>query len=100
MKTATALLSLTLTMNVFAASLQDATLVTSILPYGSTAISSTGIPKLQAAIILNDAQEVMQSGQVSTFLAQKIKDAQILDESLSESEALEVVIAEAKAILN
>jgi hypothetical protein len=99
MKIFIALLSVFVTANSFGASLNDASAVTTILPYATSATTVT-LPKLQAAIVLNDAQEAMQSGKVSTFLAQKIKDVQTSNSTMSESDALEIVIADAQEILN
>lgn len=99
MKILIAIISIFATANSFAASLNDSSAVTTVLPYATSATTVT-LPKLQAAIVLNDAQEAMQSGKISTFLAQKIKDIQSSNSTMSESDALEVVIADAQEILN
>ncbi len=99
MKFTIAMLSLVISANVFAYSITDSTVLTSASPLLSSATTSGGLEKAQANIVLNDAQELMQSGKVSAFLAQKIKDAQEINTGASEAEALEMLINEAEAIL-
>ncbi len=99
MKTMTALLSLVISANVFAYSVTDLYLVTSLSPLLSSAATSGGFQKAQAAIVLNDAQEFMQTGKLSAFLSQKIAYAQEINEGASESEALDMLINEAQSIL-
>ena len=100
MKSTIALIALALSANVFAYSVTDSTVLTSASPFLSSVTTSGGFEKAQANIILNDAQEYMQSGRVSAFLAQKISEAQSANEGASEVEALEILINNAEAILN
>jgi hypothetical protein len=96
MKIALILLSfVTITANLFAASFIQPSDGTS----ASSANISGGMGKLQAAIILNDAQQLIQTGKVSILLAQKIKDVQATNTEISESEALEIVVVRAEEIL-
>lgn len=99
MKFTIAMLSLVISANVFAYSITDSTVLTSASPLLSSATTSGGLEKAQANIVLNDAQELMQSGRMSAFLSQKIKDAQEINTGASEAEALEMLINEAEAIL-
>lgn len=99
MKMTIAILSLVVSANVFAYSLADSTALTTALPLVSSLASSGGLQKAEAAGILNDAQEYMQSGRVSAFLAQKITETQALHAGASEVEALDMLINDAEAIL-
>lgn len=56
--------------------------------------------KLEAKIILNDAQEFYHNGQVSAFLASKINLAQDLYPELSTNEAVDQLVESANIILN
>jgi hypothetical protein len=99
MKSTIALIALALSANVFAYSVTDSTVLTSASPLLSSATTSGGYQKAQANIVLNDAQEFMQSGRLSAFLSQKIAEAQAINEGASESDALEMLINEAESIL-
>ena len=100
MKTTIALLSLVISANVFAYSVADSSVLTSAAPMLSSATSSgSGTQKL-AALILNDAQELIQYGKMSSFLNQKIKEIQATHTDASQSEALDLLINQAEAALN
>ncbi|MBC7713416.1 MAG: hypothetical protein H7177_08755 [Rhizobacter sp.] len=45
----------------------------------------------EAAQVIEDTQNYQQSGQLSAFLSQKIKDIQSLDSSVSDEEALDAL---------
>lgn len=99
MKTTIAMLSLVLSANVFAYSITDSSVLTSASPLLSSATTSGGYQKAQANLVMNDAQEFMQSGRLSAFLSQKIAEAQAINEGASEADALEMLINEAESIL-
>lgn len=99
MKTSVALLTLVLSANVFAYSLRDSTVLTTAAPILSSASSSGTLPDKQAAMVLNDSQEFFQSGKLSVFLSQKIKETQAIDAEVSQEEALDLLINEAELIL-
>ena len=100
MKSVITILSLVVSANVFAYSLTDSTVILSASPLLTSAATSTrGYAKRQAAVIINDAQELIQSGRASAFLSQKIKEAQEVNDGASESDALEMLVNEAEAIL-
>lgn len=46
-----------------------------------------------AAQILNDSQEYLQSGNMTAYLKQSIKNVQSLDASISDTEALDALIS-------
>lgn len=98
MKKLIALTVLTLSVNTFAASFVGTTL----LPTESLALTtaaSSGNPQKQAALIINDTQEYMQSGVMTPFLSQKIKDIQAQDSSVSDQEALDALVSVSEQIL-
>jgi hypothetical protein len=99
MKTTIALLSLVISANVFAYSLGDSSVLTSASPMLSSATTSGTIPEKLAAKLLNDAQDLIQNGKMSAFLNQKIKEVQTLHADTSESDALDLLIAQAELIL-
>ena len=100
MKKTITILSLIFSANTYAYSLGDSTVITAATPFLSSATTSGPLPEKQAAIILNDTQEFFQSGKLSSFLAQKIKDVQAVDLSASDEEAIDRLINEAESILN
>lgn len=53
----------------------------------------------EAVQIINDSQNYQQTGKLSMFLDEKIKDTQASNESLSEAEALDSLISDALVIL-
>lgn len=99
MKFAIAMMSLLVSANVFAYSIADSTVLTLASPFLSSATTSASLPKAEAAKLINDAQELMQSGKSSEFLSAKIKLVQDSDASISEMEAVEVLIDHAEAVL-
>ena len=103
MKTAIALLSLVITANVFASevaySSADSSVLTTAGPMLSSATTSGSIPEKQARMLLNDAQDLIQDGKMSAFLNQKIKEIQAQDADASESDALDLLINQAEALL-
>ncbi len=99
MKLLITLLALTLSMNAFSYSITDSTVLTSASPLISSASTSEALQKAQAAAVINDSQEYLSNGKLSVFLADKIKLAQEVNEGASESEALEMLLNEATAIL-
>ena len=92
MKFTIAMLSLVLSANVFAFSLVST---------AGVSISSEVLPaeKIQATLVLNDAQEMLNNGGVSLFLSQKLQETQDLNDGLSEAEALDILIESAQTIL-
>jgi hypothetical protein len=100
MKSLIAILALAVTANVFAYSVTDSTVLTSASPFLSSATTSGSLGKAQANAIINDAQEMLQTGETSTFLSQKIKETQDLNAGASESEALDMLIESAQSILS
>ena len=100
MKFAVVLFSVFLSLNAFSKS------VSSDKEHGSFASSleftfstvSAGQNK-EAMVILNDSQAFIQSGKLSAFLAQEIKNAQSQDSDLSEEDALDLLISKSKLIL-
>ncbi len=99
MKTTIAILSLILSMNTFAYSLGDSTVITGATPFLTSATTTGPLPEKQAEIILNDSQEYFQSEKLSSFLGQKIKDLKASDESLSDDDAIDLLVNEARQIL-
>lgn len=100
MKSLIAVLALAVSANVFAYSITDSTVLTSVSPLLSSATTSGSLPKLQANAVINDAQEMLQTGESSSFLSQKIKETQELNAGVSESEALDILIESAQSILS
>lgn len=93
------MLSLVFSANVFAYSIVDSSVVISAIPLLISASTSGAYDAKQAAVVINDSQEFFQSGKLSAFLGQKIKDAQVVNPGASEEEALDMLINEAEAIL-
>ena len=54
----------------------------------------------EAAQVVADTQDYLQSGELSAFLAEKIKFIQVEDKSVSEQEALDALNAASLEILN
>lgn len=100
MKFAIAMLSLAITANVFAYSITDSTVLTSVSPLLSSATTSGGLQKAQANAVINDAQEMLQTGETSSFLSSKIRETQDLNAGISDSEALDILINSAQEILS
>ena len=94
-----AVLSLAISVNVFAYSVSDSSVVLSAIPLLTSATTSGAPNKKQAAQVLNDSADFFQSGEVSPFLGQKITDVQALHPELSPAEALDVIVAAAQKIL-
>lgn len=53
----------------------------------------------EAVQVVNDAQNYLQTGEISIFLALKLNETQLSHESLSEIEALDLVIENALTVL-
>jgi hypothetical protein len=66
--------------------------------YGPDCVIGQGSCK-EAVQVLEDAQAYLQSGKVSTFLGQKIKEVQNIDSTLSSEEAIDVLTSTATAVL-
>lgn len=105
MKSTIIMLSFVLSANVFATgdtSPFAASSFSTIIYLGTTFESTTGpaFPhKMEAQAVLNDAQEMMQTGFVSILLLEKIQETQKLNAGLSESEALDILIESAQTII-
>jgi hypothetical protein len=82
--------------NVFASSVVQ----TALAPFATSALTTLGPAFKQAQIIVNDAQEYLQTGTATTFLAQKISEIQAEDSAISDSEALEILLENAQIILD
>lgn len=100
MKFTIALLALVISANVTAKAVGHATAITSVIPMLSSSAVSGGLPKLQANAILEDTQEMLQTGTASAFLSQKIRETQALNNDISEEEALDILIESAQEILS
>lgn len=96
MKSLIVILSLAISVNVFANSVAQ----TSMSPLFSSAATSLGYAEKQAALILDDVQAYMQTGEASTFLSQKILEAQEINDGASEADAVEMLVNEAQTILS
>jgi hypothetical protein len=96
MKKLIAIATLALSVNAFSASFVGTTL----LPTQSlTSVSTSGNVQNEAAQVINDSQELIQSGKMTAFLGQKIKDIQAQDSSVSDSEALDALLSVSEHIL-
>ena len=100
MKFTIAMLSLVISANVFAYSVTDVLVLTSASPLLSSATTSGAAQKAQADAVINDAQEMLQSGEVSIFLSQKLQETQKLNKGISEAEALDILIESDQSILS
>lgn len=100
MKSLIAVIAIAISANSFAYSITDSTVLTSLSPLLSSATSSGGLQKVQANAVLNDAQEMLQSGEASSFLSQKIQETQAMNDGISEVEALDILVASAQSILS
>ena len=85
-------LSLVLSANVFAFSSSISTLELSL-------IGTDEAQKVQANLVIKDSQQVLHTGVVSLFLAQKIQEIQKQNEDVSEAEALDLLIESAQNVL-
>ena len=99
MKFAIVMLSLVISANVFAFSVTDVLVLTTASPLLSSATTSGAAKKAQADAVINDAQEMLQSGEISIFLSQKLQETQKLNKGISEAEALDILIESAQTIL-
>ncbi|MDD4972785.1 MAG: hypothetical protein PHY93_00460 [Bacteriovorax sp.] len=98
MKKLIAIATLALSLNAFSASFVGTTL----LPTQSLALSSistSGNVQKEAAQVINDSQELIQSGKMTAFLGQKIKDIQAQDSAVSDSDALDALLSVSDQIL-
>ena len=101
MKITIAMLSLILSANVFANAVSSNSLIlTSSAPSLSSASTVASNQKVQAEAVINDAQDMLQTGEVSLFLSQKIQETQALNLDLSEADALDILIESAYSILS
>lgn len=66
--------------------------------YGPDCLLGQGSCK-EAVQVIADAQDYIQSGKISSFLGQKIKEVQASDTSLSAEEVLDVLTASAAEVL-
>lgn len=95
MKFTIAILSLVLSANVLAYSVPTPTLFVT-----EATLSTSGLKLLkQAEMVLNDSQEFIQTGNLTAFLGQKIKDTQSLNAGISKEEALDLLISDAESQL-
>lgn len=97
MKALIVLLSLSFSASVFSYSITDSSVLTSMAPTLSS-YTTFGETELNARKIMDDAQELIQSGEMSPFLGQKIRAVQEAQGS-SEFEALDFLISESESIL-
>lgn len=102
-----------LIMSVTTSQAQAAQAITGI--YGVMSVSLTGVgisssiygpdcvigqgPCKAAVQVLEDSQKYMQSGEVTAYLSQKIKEVQESDSSLSADEALDALVAGAEKFI-
>lgn len=112
MKASLALISLlaTFSISVQSAEVIKPTVGTLMSPFGSTAMgvilsaSSSGkscefMVCKEAVAVLLDAEEYAQSGRLTLFLNQKIKDLQTTEE-LSTEESIDILVEQAQSVLN
>jgi hypothetical protein len=99
MKSIIALLSIAFSANSFAYSAADSTVLTSAFPMLMSATTSGILPEKLAAMVLNDAQDLIQNDKMSVFLNQKIKEVQAIHKDASEEDALDLLINAAETIL-
>lgn len=100
MKSLIAVLAIAISANVHAYSSGAVTFYISASPLLTSATTSGGVQKAEANAIINDAQELMQSGNASIFLAEKIQLAKDVNPGASDADALEMLLNEAESILN
>ncbi len=86
------MLSLVVSANVFAFGDSGIFAATFFAPSYTTAITSSMELKVQADVVINDAQEMLQTGKISVFLSQKIQEVKAQKPGLSDAEALDVLI--------
>lgn len=91
MKTAILLMSLLVSANSFAYSFAETGISTSFSPFSML--------KSEAEAVSNDVQELMQGGTASPLLESKIAQLQDEDKSISDAEALDILIEQSNAIL-
>ncbi|MEA9357720.1 hypothetical protein SHI21_15930 [Bacteriovorax sp. PP10] len=97
MKFAIVMMTLLVSANVFAYSITDSTVLTSILPSISSASTTGGYP--EALQVVNDAQEFLQSGAIHPKLAERINILQDNNSALSTGEAVDMLLARAEEII-
>ena len=100
MKFTIAMLSLVISANVFAYSVTDVLVLTSASPLLTSATTSGAAQQAQANAVINDAQQLLQSGEASIFLSQKIQETQALNKGISQAEALDILVDSAQSILS
>lgn len=100
MKSLIAVMALVVSANSFAYSIADSTVLTSAAPFLSSATTSGGLQKAEANQVINDAQELLQSGVASASLSSKIEAVRATDDSISELEAVGILVDAATAILS
>jgi hypothetical protein len=112
MKKLMIMLTLTTSLASFSASALEAIAGTYLV--GTAAMASLGVTSSvkgldctlgqgackEATQVLADTQDYLQSGELSAFLAEKIKFIQVEDKSVSEQEALDALNAASLKILN
>lgn len=91
MKSLIAVLALTLTANAFAYSIAETGV--------SISYSHFSLLKTEAAMVVNDVQELIQNGTATPLLSSKIAQLQDADNSLSDADALDILIEQSNAIL-
>lgn len=96
MKFTIAMLALVLTVNVHAFELQLTTMSQST----GTVDGAGRTDKVQARAVLADVQSMLNTGDLSIFLSQKIQEIQTQNNNLSEAEALDILIESAQTILS
>ena len=98
MKFTIVMLSLIVSTNVFA--FAEVSLQSQMSSVTTLILTSGPVHKVQAAAVINDAQEMLQTGAVSLFLSQKIQEVQSQNAGLSEAEALDILIESAQSALS
>ena len=66
---------------------------------GSSVMTTDGKANKEASKTINDAQNYIQSGTLSISLAEKIKNRQKENASLSTDEALDLIVVDAQKII-
>lgn len=104
MKSTIVMLTLILSTNLFANSsiyaVNNLLVGSTLIPILTSASVSGAYEKAEATVLLNDAQEMLQNGNVSLFLSQKIQEVQNLNVDISEVEALDILIESAHISLS
>lgn len=99
MKKLIAISILALSFNAFSTSIVGTVTSATESIIASLLATSSGSVHKEAAQLINDAQEFIQSGNMTPFLSQKIKLVESLDSGMSDLEALDALISASEKLL-